>query len=439
LADYIFDINFPACVLCFLGAFLFRLAKHGFFHIYVIQVLQPFYNVNLYHGILMKDEINNIHSLFFEEKEIILVGTAHVSKESAQLVSDVIEEKTPDTVCVELCEARYQSIRQKDKWLDTDIIKVIKEKKSFLLLSNLLLASFQKRIADKFDIVPGAEMIKAIDAGEAVNATIHLADRNIRVTLAKTWRAMGLWGKVKLLFQLILSMGEIGEISEEDIEKMQQEDVLETLLADVGRSLPILKDILIDERDQYLTHKIRTAPGNKIVAVVGAGHVPGIKKYWNSEIDVHRLDQIPPKGKLSGILKWIIPVGILALIIWGFFQGGAHAGKDMITWWVMANGILAGLGAVIALAHPLTILSSIIAAPLTSLNPMIAAGWVSGLVEAFSRKPKVRDFENLPNDIISIKGFWKNKITRILLVVVFTNIGSSIGTFVAIPLMIKVL
>ena len=387
----------------------------------------------------MKNETNNIHSLFFEEKEVILVGTAHVSKESVQLVSDIIETEKPDTVCVELCEARYQSIRQKDIWLDTDIIKVIKEKKSFLLLSNLLLASFQKRIADKFDIVPGAEMIKAIDAGEAVGADIHLADRNIRITLAKTWRAMGLWGKIKLLFQLLLSMGEIGDISEEDIEKMKQEDVLESLLADVGKSLPVLKDILIDERDQYLTHKIRTAPGKNIVAVVGAGHVPGIKKYWEAKIDVERLDQIPPKGKLSGILKWIIPLGILVLFVLGFYHGGTHAGKDMITWWVMANGILAGLGAVIALAHPFTILSSILAAPLTSLNPMIAAGWVSGLIEAFLRKPKVRDFENLPNDILSIKGFWKNKITRILLVVVFTNLGSSIGTFVAIPLMVKVL
>lgn len=387
----------------------------------------------------MKNETNNIHSLIFEEKEIILVGTAHVSKESVQLVSDIIETEKPDTVCVELCEARYQSIRQKDKWLDTDIIKVIKEKKSFLLLSNLLLASFQKRIADKFDIVPGAEMIKAIDAGEAVGADIHLSDRNIRITLTKTWRAMGLWGKIKLLFQLVLSMGELGDISEEDIEKMKQEDVLETLLSDVGKSLPVLKDILIDERDQYLTHKIRTAPGKKIVAVVGAGHVPGIKKYWETKIDIERLNQIPPKGKLSGILKWIIPLGILVLLVLGFYYGGTHAGTNMITWWVMANGILAGLGAIIALAHPFTILSSILAAPLTSLNPMIAAGWVSGLVEAFLRKPKVRDFENLPNDILSIKGFWKNKITRILLVVVFTNLGSSIGTFVAIPLMLKVL
>jgi len=371
---------------------------------------------------------HNIHRLVFEGKEIILLGTAHVSKESVRLVADVIESEKPDTVCVELCESRFQSIRQKDKWLDKDIIKVIKEKKSFLLLSNLLLASFQKRIAEKFDIKPGEEMIKAIEAGEAAGAGIHLADRNIRITLTKTWRVMGLWDKIKLLFQLVLSLG-----------KIKQEDVLETLLADVGKSLPALKDILIDERDQYLTHKIRTAPGNKIVAVVGAGHVPGIKKYWNREIDFESLEKIPPKGKTSAILKWIIPIAIVVLFVLGFYHGGANTGTDMITWWVMANGILAGLGAIIALAHPLTILSSVLAAPLTSLNPMIAAGWVAGLVEAFSRKPKVRDFEQLPEDILSIKGFWKNKITRILLVVVFTNLGSSLGTFVAIPLMVKVL
>jgi len=367
------------------------------------------------------------------------LGTAHVSKESVRLVTDVIESEKPDTVCVELCESRYQSIRQKDKWLDKDIIKVIKEKKSFLLLSNLLLASFQKRIAEKFDVKPGEEMIKAIEGGESSGAGIHLADRSIRITLAKTWRVMGLWDKIKLLFQLVLSMGKIDEISEVDIEKMRQEDVLQTLLADVGKSLPVLKDILIDERDQYLTYKIRTAPGNKIVAVVGAGHVPGIKKCWNQEINLETLEQIPPKGKIAGILKWIIPLFILVLFISGFSYGGTNAGTDMIAWWFAANGILAGLGAIIALAHPLTIISSVLAAPLTSLNPMIAAGWVAGLVEVFSRKPKVRDFEKLPEDILSIRGFWKNKITRILLVVVFTNIGSSLGTFVAIPLMVKVL
>lgn len=386
----------------------------------------------------MTDNSNMVHHLKFDDREIIILGTAHVSKESADLVKTVIEEEKPDTVCVELCESRFQSIRQKSRWQEMDIVKVIKEKKAFLLLSNLLLASFQKRIAEKFDIKPGAEMIQAIESGEAIDARIHLADRDIRVTLSRTWRVMGLWAKLKILFQMLLSFGEVDDITEKDIEKMKQEDMLESLLAEVGKSLPVIREILIDERDRYLAEKIRNAPGRKIVAVVGAGHVPGIKKYWDTDIDIQALEKIPPKNKFSGIIKWLLPIFIIALLIAGFFYGGTGAGTDMVVWWIAANGIMAGLGAIIALAHPLTIISSIVAAPLTSLNPMIAAGWVSGLVEAFSRKPKVRDFERLPEDIVSVKGFWSNKVTRILLVVVFTNLGSSIGTFVAIPLMAKV-
>jgi pheromone shutdown-related protein TraB len=386
----------------------------------------------------MANNPNLIH-LKFKEKEIILVGTAHVSKESARLVQSVIEEEKPDTVCVELCQSRFQAIQQKDRWQETDIVKVIREKKSFLLLSNLLLASFQKRIAKQFDVKPGEEMITAINTAESTGAQIHLADREIRTTLSRTWRVMGFWSKIKLIFQLTLSLGQLDEIKEEDIEKMKQQDVLESLLAEVGKTLPALKSILIDERDQYLAEKIRTAPGNKIVAVVGAGHISGIQKYWDRDVDIRALEQLPPKGKSIGILKWLIPAAIVVLFIAGFFYGGKKAGTDMIAWWILANGILAGVGAIIALAHPATIISSIVAAPLTSLNPMIAAGWVSGLVEAFSRKPKVKDLERLPEDILSVRGFWKNNVTRILLVVVFTNLGSSLGTFIAFPVIVKVL
>jgi len=382
---------------------------------------------------------NNLIRLTFNEKEFVLVGTAHVSKESTRLAKAVIEEEKPDTVCVELCQSRYQAIQQKDQWQDTDIVRVIREKKSFLLLSNLLLASFQKRIAKQFDVKPGEEMITAINTAESIGAQIHLADRDIRTTLSRTWRVMGFWSKIKLLFQLMLSLGQLDEIKEEDIEQMKQQDVLETLLFEVGKSLPELKAILIDERDQYLAQKIRTAPGKKVVAIVGAGHIPGIQKYWNADIETRALEQLPAKGRSIGILKWLIPLVIVGLFIAGFFFGGKEAGTDMIVWWILANGILAGVGAIIALAHPATILSSIIAAPLTSLNPMIAAGWVSGLVEAFSRKPKVKDLESLPEDILSVRGFWRNKVTRILLVVVFTTLGSSLGTFIAFPVILKVL
>ena len=383
-------------------------------------------------------EDHNKHHLSTEDKEIILVGTAHVSTESADLVERVIEEEKPDTVAVELCQSRYQAMTDQNRWQETDLIKVIREKKAFLLLSNLMLASFQKRIGEKLGIKPGEEMLRAVNTAKKMEADIHLADRDVRTTLSRTWRLMGFWTKCKLLFQLITSMGDVENIEKEDIEKLKEWDVLETLLSELGKTLPDLQRVLIDERDQYLAHKIRTAPGKKIVAVVGAGHVPGIKKYWEKPVDIAALEIIPPKGKWGGFLKWGIPVLVILLIILGFYMAGANAGADMIKWWVLANAVLAGLGAAVALAHPLTILAAIIASPITSLNPMVAAGWVAGLVQVFLVKPKVKDFQRLPEDIVSVKGFWGNKITRILLIVVLTNLGSSLGAFVAIPLMAKV-
>ncbi len=390
-------------------------------------------------GNIKKDDM--INELTCNGKQIILIGTAHVSKQSAKLVEDTIHEQTPDTVCVELCQTRFASLKDTDRWRNMDIVKVIKEKKALLLFVNLLLASFQKKMADKFGIKPGQEMINAIHAAEKINATIVPSDREIQTTLSRVWRGMGLWEKLKLMVSLVFSFGASDEIKEEDIEKMKQEDILQTLLSDVKKTHPIIEKSLINERDQFLAEKIRTAPGDRIVAVVGAAHAPGIKKYLsgNQRINLDELNVVPPAGKVGKFLKWGIPLAIFFLFVAGFLMEGKNAGTDMIWIWIAANGIFAGIGAVLALAHPFTILSSILAAPLTSLNPMIAAGWVSGLVEAFSRKPKVKDLESIPNDIGSIKGFWRNNVTRILLVVVFTNLGSTIGTMTAVPLMIKLI
>jgi pheromone shutdown-related protein TraB len=374
-------------------------------------------------------------------KQIILIGTAHVSKASAELVTRAINEHEPDTVCVELCDTRLASLQDADRWRNMDIVKVIKEKKALLLFINLLLASFQKKMADKFGIRPGQEMINAINSAEQVNATIVPADREIQITLSRAWRGMGLWEKIKLITSIIFSFGLSDDINEEDIERMKQEDILQTLLTDVKKAHPIIEKSLIDERDKFLAEKIRTAPGSRIVAVVGAAHAPGITKYItdNKEIDLDELNKVPPAGVAGSILKWAIPCAIAVLFAAGFFIKGKSVGTDMIWVWIAANGIFAGMGALLALAHPFTILASIVAAPLTSLNPMIAAGWVSGLVEAFSRKPKVKDLESIPEDIVSVKGFWHNNVTRILLVVIFTNLGSSIGTMTAVPLMLKLM
>lgn len=381
----------------------------------------------------------DILRLSHEGKEIILIGTAHVSKESADLVEKVITEETPDSVAVELCESRYNALTQKVKWQETNLIKVIREKKSFVLLMNLILAYFQRKLGRNLGIKPGEEMLRAVKTAEKVQAAVHLADRDIRITLSRTWRLMRLWSKLKLISQLLVSSNELDELTAEDIEDLKKKDVLETLLNEIGESMPEIRSVLIDERDQYLAHEIRNTPGSKIVAVVGAGHVPGIQKYWESPVDLEVLKHVPPGGRWKGVVKWGLPLVIIGIFIAGFFHAGPSAGKDLIQYWVLANGILGGLGALIAFAHPLTILSAVVASPLTSLNPTIAAGWVAGLVEAFIGKPKVRDFESLTEDLSSVGGFWRNKITRVLLVVVFTNIGSSIGTFVALPFMIRVL
>ncbi|MCF8045756.1 MAG: TraB/GumN family protein [Desulfarculaceae bacterium] len=385
--------------------------------------------------------MDNVNRLSVDGKEILLVGTAHVSRESAEFVKTFIEKEAPDTVCVELCPTRLHSLRDNDRWRNMDIVRVIKEKKSLLLLMNLILASFQKKMAEKFKIQPGQEMLNAVEAAEKIEAVVVPADRDIQTTLARVWRSMGFFEKVKFIFQLLFSLGGSDDITEEDIEKMKQEDILKTLLSDVKKSHPVMERVLIDERDMYLAGEIANAPGNKIVAVVGAGHVPGIKRYINSGSRTGKgeLNRIPPGGNLMKSLKWIIPAAIVVIIAAGFLLEGKGGGTDMIWAWVLANAVFGGLGAIAALAHPLTILASIAAAPLTSLNPVIAAGWVSGLVEAFSRKPKVKDLESIPTDIMTIKGFWKNNVIRILLVVIFTNLGSTVGTMTAVPLMLRVI
>ena len=379
----------------------------------------------------------DIHRFELDGKEIVILGTAHVSKVSADLVTQVIQREKPDTVCVELCPSRLEAINNPNRWKEMDIVSVIKEKRVYMLLSHLLLSSFQKKIADKLDIQAGQEMMAAIQEARAIEATVHPIDRDIRTTLARCWRLMGLKAKFSLLLDVMGAMEEAENITAEEVEALKDKDALEMVLEELGEMLPQVRTVLIDERDLYMVHTIRHAPGSKVVAVVGAGHVPGIKTHFNEQIDIAALETLPPKGNLGKVFKWGIPTAIIALIAYGFFSRGGAVGTEMIAWWVGVNAFFAGLGALLALGHPVTILSAMGAAPLTSLNPMIAAGWVSGLVEAYFRKPQVLDLENLSSDIVTFRGFWKNKVTRILLVAVFSNLGSMIGTFVALPFILR--
>ena len=384
-------------------------------------------------------EHQNVSRIKLADREITLVGTAHISRDSIELVAQTIDLEKPDTVCVELCKPRYDAIRQQSKWQDTDILKVIREKRSGALLSQLIMASMQKKIAQKFNITPGAEMLRAIDRAEANGAELILADREIRITLLRAWRMMGFFNKMKFIPDIILSFFSDEEITEEEIEKLKQQDVLEYTLKTIGEKLPRLKEILIDERDLYLAHTISHAPGARIVAVVGAGHVPGITRHLGEEIDLEALNKIPDKGVWSKYAGWIFSLAIVGIFVAGFFYSGSAASLKMIGWWSAITAFFAGLGALIMLAHPLTIAASALAAPITTLHPLIAAGWVAGLVEATLRKPQVKDFLALPDDIVSVRGFFHNRITRLLLLIAVVNLTTSIGTFLAIPVIMRFL
>ncbi|MDG5788376.1 TraB/GumN family protein [Evansella sp. AB-P1] len=371
----------------------------------------------------------NITRIFIDEKELILIGTAHVSKRSAEQVKEVIESEKPDSVCIELDEQRYKSIMDGNQWKNMDIFKVIKEKKATLLLMNLVVSSFQKRIAKQFGIKPGQEMIQGIESADDIGAELVLADRNIQITFARIWHNVGFMGKSKLLLQIFASIFNKESISEEELERMKSQDMLNATLDDFTDSFPKLKVPLIDERDQYLSQKIKEAPGKKVVAVLGAAHVPGIKEEIKKDHDLKAISQRPPKSKVPQIIAWTIPLLIISIIAYTFYTNPS-AGIQQTISWILWNGSFSAIGAAVAFGHPLAVLTAFIVAPLSSLNPLMAAGWFAGIVQAYMRRPSVGDFENLSDDVYNVKGFWNNKVTRILLIVVLTNLGSTLGTII---------
>ncbi|WP_449539025.1 TraB/GumN family protein [Ferdinandcohnia sp. Marseille-Q9671] len=371
----------------------------------------------------------NITRIHLDGKEYILIGTAHVSKHSAEQVKEVIEAEQPDSVCIELDEPRYKSMMDGNKWKEMDIFKVIKEKKATLLLMNLAISSFQKRMASQFGINAGQEMIQGIDSAKEVGAELVLADRNIQITFSRIWSSVGFTGKMKLLMSIIYSIFSNESITEEELEKMKSQDMLNSMLTEFSTSFPKLKTPLIDERDQYLAQKIKEAPGEKIVAVLGAAHVPGIKEEIKKEHDLKKLTQLPPKSKAPKIIGWAIPILIIAIIAYTFIANPA-AGLQQTLSLVLWTGSFSAIGAAIAFGHPLTIVTAFFAAPIGVLHPLIAAGWIAGFVQAFLRRPSVKDFETLSTDVYSVKGFWHNKVTRILLIIVLSNLGTSLGLFI---------
>ena len=373
---------------------------------------------------------DNITRLDYNGKNIILIATAHVSEQSAQLVKKIIEEEKPDSVCVELDEGRYKSILNPKDWEKTDIVQVIKQKKVGFMLANLFLSAYQKKMARQLNTVVGREMLQGIESAKETGAKLVLADRQIQITFRRIWKKLGLWGKIKLFYSFLFSFADNTEITEEDVNEILEKDILESAISEVRNEFPAIGEVLISERDQYLAYKIKEAPGSKVVAVVGGAHVPGIKEEIYKTQDIDKLTTVSKGSPVFKIIGWAIPVAIIGLIAYGFITN-IQTGLEQISAWFLWNSLFAGLFTVLALGHPLSILTSIVAAPFTSLNPMVACGWLTGLVEATVRKPTVQDVNNIPEDIFSFKGFFKNRFLRVFLIIVLTNLGSSLGTFIA--------
>lgn len=372
----------------------------------------------------------NVTRLEVNNKEVIIIGTAHVSKHSAEQVKTIIEAEQPDVVCIELDRGRYQSLTEGNKWKDTDIFKIIKEKKATLLFINLALSSFQKRIANSFGIRPGAEMMQGIESAKKIGARLVLADRDIQTTFKRIWANLSFKGRVMLLTEVIASIFSREEISEEELEKLKEQDMIQSILQEFSDHYPDLKKTLVDERDRYLAQKIKTAPGKKIVAILGAAHVPGVTREIYRDHNLRELNTIPRKKQNNNWFGWLLPILVIAIIGSTFFIN-PDAGFQQTLSWIIWTGSFAAAGALLAGGHILSILAAFLAAPLTTLHPLLASGWFAGFVQAWLRKPSVRDFENLSDDCTTVKGFWKNKVTRVLLVIILTNITTSIGTIIA--------
>jgi pheromone shutdown-related protein TraB len=389
---------------------------------------------------------DTIHRLTFKDgRQILLVGTAHVSKESVSDVAAYIDSEQPDRICLELDDGRFKNKEDESSWSNMDIKKVLKEKKGFLLLTNMALATFQKRMGNQSGSAPGEEILSAARLAKEKEIPFTLCDREIQITFKRAWRKSNLWNKAKLIATIISAVFSKEEISEAELEELKKSDVMQGMLDEMAKELPAVKTVLIDERDQYLATSIYESEGNKLLAVIGAGHQNGIMAYMQKledktvSPDLSKISEVPPPGKTGKILSWAFPALIVGILLYGFFTFGQAQGIKMFGYWLILNMSFTALGALIALAHPLNILISIIAAPFASLHPAIGVGMVSGLVEASLRKPKVKDFEMLSDDALKLKGWYKNRVLHILFVFLLTSIFATVGNVVVFPILLSML
>ncbi|MZG54503.1 MAG: TraB/GumN family protein [Nitrospinae bacterium] len=386
----------------------------------------------------MENQEDIVKTIQLNNSEITLIGTAHVSQLSVDMVEEHIATGEYDCVAVELCNPRLENITNQSWWKNLDIYQVFKKKKAGLLLINLALTAYQKRLAERIGVEAGKEMIRAVELAREKGIRLEVIDRNISTTLHRLVTEVSFWQKLKIVGGLIVGVFVGEEISEDQIEGLKRGDMLHAVVSEFGEELPEIKRVLIDERDEYMVGRLAQIsqafhPPKKILALVGAGHLMGMMSNLESPPDsehLEELDKKPPPSKIGLYIGWGICIFILSMFFVGFRQS-PELGGQLVATWVLLNGGLSALGTALALGHPVSIIAAFIAAPLTSLNPTIGAGMVVGLVESYLRKPKVSDFETLREDITHYSLWWKNRVARLLLIFFFSSFGSMIGTYAA--------
>ena len=383
------------------------------------------------------------HITFSDGDEVFLIGTAHVSQDSVAEVAETIDRESPDRICVELDATRLSNKTKKQSWEETDIRKVFREGKGFLLLANTALASFQRKLGAQTGAKPGDELLGAIRIAEEKGIPVSLCDREIQTTFRRAWANSSLWNKCKLLSTLISAAFSNEEISPEELEELKKQETLEGMLNEVAKELPSIKEVLIDERDIYLATKIYNAPGHKKVAVIGAGHTRGVistfeKLESNAELkSTEELDTVPKSSGWGKAIGYIIPALIVILLVVGVAMNGWDQGLRTFLYWVLVNAGGTLIASIAAAAHPINALCCAATAPFFALNPVLGVGMLGGILEATFRKPKVKDFEMLNDDALKLSGWYRNRILHCLLVFFLSSLGSILGTFVAFPLLIS--
>jgi pheromone shutdown-related protein TraB len=364
-----------------------------------------------------------------------LLGTAHVSKTSVDAVRAAIDSGAYDTIAVELDPHRLQALTDPDALARLDLVKVLREGKASLFAANLGLAAYQRRLAEQLGIEPGAELKAAAEEAQARGLRLQLIDRDVGVTFKRAAQRLGWWGRAKLVGGLVAALFADEDVGEAEIEKLKQGDRLEASFGEFAGENPALYDAVIAERDRYLAANLRdmVPPPREVLAVVGAGHLKGLAKHLREDevapaILRADLDAVEPKSSFPWFTV-LLAAFVLGGFAWGFWHGGVEVGAELLLYWVLLTGVLGAFGCALAGGHPLSVLAAFVASPVTPLHPALASGTISALVEAWVRKPTYGDFLSLRDDVATLRGWWRNRVARVLLNFFLTSLGTAIGVW----------